>query len=555
MREGQRNLHSDDKVARERFDEALALIDSADSSTHNIEQLRRDALSGKYRAIVNDYETDTEADSAIQYLTHFVEDDLSNLDSDSDLVNQVEALRHDLICKENIRNSAVDLARENLRESLELYSKADLNKSKARVYARLQLMEGYLDELKANFSSAAERYETASTIHSESLDNNELANRYADISHICKSKSCILKKDLEGCFHHLDQISGGSSTVSTHRDAVFQIGSLLDEYLDDDISEGITPGSSIPVTRINGIVEADFNLDEAQFVIYASQYLRQYGFSLEILNTIIDISLKDSLTPNPQQTEFDYDSPTKSENQKLLMSISMDEVWQSKLPSHIHYQIEKLKINEVTQAGDFSGLTNELTKTLELLLVVISEYYSRLAYGEIDKSISPLKRTALGDLLEFITDLPPEILPVVNELKQTFSEEFLPNREISEIRNTGHHGADIRHSKQQYEQILEKIVDIFRKLSTYCPVIIEVEDQNVLDMYLCVVHWGGIKTRVWLQTDADLELNELYYLSPDDVGEKHLVTVSADDIYPCESPRARNVRKINPVTLEDETQN
>lgn len=419
-------------------------------------------------------------------------------------------------------------------------------------------MEGYLDELNTDFSSAAERYETASTIYSESLDDKNTANRYGDISRINRAKSAIIKDNLKECIHHLEQISTSSSTVSTHRDALTRISVLLDEYTDGDISEEITDTSSITVSRVNGLVEAEFDLDEAKFVIYASQYLQQYGFSSDILDTIIDLSLQDSLTPDPLQSEFDYDNQTNSEDRELLMTISMDDVWQSRLPSHIHYQIEKLKIDEVTQAGDFSGLTNELTKTLELFLVVISEYYSKRAYGEIKEQISPLKKTALGDLIDLVTELPSRVLPVVDDLKRAFSEDILPKKDISEIpevRNKGHHGGDIRHSKQQYEQVTEKIVHIFRLLSTYCPVIVEVEDQNVLDMYLSVVHWGGIKTRIWLQTDAELDVHELYYLSPDALGDEHLVSVSADDIYPCEAPRARHVREVNPVSQSEREEN
>jgi len=551
MRLGERKIESSNKSAQDAFNEAISLLDSLEETEFKTDEWKKDALSGKYRAIVDSYETQSDAESAIEYLNQFVDDDLSELDPDSDLVEQVEALRHELISKENIRNCAVELAQENLKKALELYSRTDLDKARDRVFARQQLLEGFLHEVKREFESASEKYQVASEIHNNSLNNQDIANRYSDLSDINMSKFYLLEGNIVLSRQELEDVSGEITDTKTHRDDLRSVINVFDDYVGENITEELHYGSEIETTQVNDLIHVRYDINMAQFVIYASQYLRQYGVETEILDSIIEITLSDALTPNTIQQELDISEAPKTEERELLLSISMDEVWQSKLPTHIHYQIEKLKIGEITAASDFSGLTNILTTTLELLLVVISEYYSKKAYGSVEDQVTPLDKTALGDLITFIRGLPGDEFPIVEELDELFSENILPDREISQIRNAGHHGGDIRHSQDQYEKVRDKIVSIFRKISPYCPVIVEIEDENSFGQYLCVVHWGGIKTRIWLQTDAELEEGELYYIPPGDIQSKHHIHVNSDSIYSCEATRARNAREVNPVSMAE----
>lgn len=550
MRLGRQNLDSNGGSPQDDFTEAISVLDALEGSNYPINDWKKDALSGKYRAIVDSYETDSDAETAIEYLNQFVDDDLSELDSDSNLVEQVEALKYELISKENIRNSAIDLAQENLKKALELYARTDLDQARDRVFARQQLLKGFLSEIKREFESASEQYQVASQIHENSLDNQSIANRYSDLAKINSSKSYLLEGNIKLSRRELKEVSGEVPDTKSHKREVRSVIDVFETYTNGGISDTLHPGGKIETTQVNDLIQVEYNINTAQFVVYASQYLRQYGVGTEILDSIIEITLQDSLTPNTVHQELDLSDNPKSEEGELLLSISMDEVWQSKLPTHIHYQIEKLKIQEVTAASDFSGLTNILTTTLELLLVVISEYYSKKSYGEVREQISPLDDAALGNLITFTRKLPRKHLQIVGELDEAFSEDILPDREISEIRNAGHHGADIRHSEHQYKQVRDKIVDIFRKVSPHCPTIIEVEDKNSFGLYLCVVHWGGIKTRIWLQTDAELEGGELYYIPPGDIQNKHHINISSDSIFPCEAERAQSAKKMNPISMD-----
>lgn len=554
MRIGERNIESNDEVAHDAFNEAISLLEPLEEAKYEVKEWRMDALSGKYRAIVNSYETDSDAESAIEYLSHFVDDDLSELDPDSDLIKQVKALRYELISKENIRNSAVELAKENLQNSFELYSKTGLENARDRVFARQQLLEGFLSEIKREFEVASEKYQVASQIHRNSLDNNEIANRYSDLGNITLSKFYLLEGNIKLSRKNLDEVSGELPETKSHRDDLESVIDVFEDYIDENVSDTLQSGSKIKTTQINNLVHVEYNINTAQYVIYASQYLRQYGIGNEVLDSIIAITLNDALAPQPIHQEIDIDAVPRSKEGELLLNISMDELWQSKLPTHIHYQIEKLKIEEITVASDFSGLTNILTTTLELLLVVVSEYYSKKTYGAVKDQLSPLDEVALGDLITFVRGMSSEEFPIVEELDEAFSEDILPDREIAQIRNAGHHGGDIRHSQDQYEQVREKIINIFRKISSYCPIIVEVEDKNTFGHYLCVVHWGGIKTRVWLQTDAILDDSELYYIPPGDIQNKHLVNVASDSIYECEATRARNAREVNPVNMVEDSE-
>ena len=77
------------------------------------------------------------------------------------------------------------------------------------------------------------------------------------------------------------------------------------------------------------------------------------------------------------------------------------------------------------------------------------------------------------------------------------------------------------------------------------------EDENSFGHYLCVVHWGGIKTRVWVETEAELENGELYYIPPGDIQNNHHVHIDSDSIFLCESERAQKAKEVNPISMDN----
>jgi len=545
MREGQRQIHEGDGEAREAFDEALTVIDSLGQNNEKLQNWRKEALSGKYRAIVNDYETESGAETAIQYLTHFLNDDLTNLDSDSELRLQVEALRHDLISKENIRNSAVELAKENLSEATKLYSKADLPRSRARVHARKKQLEAFLDEINLEFDEAAEKYGEISEIYDKALGESGQATRFEDIGHLCASKSELLDEQPRDAVDTLELCSGFDDAVSSEASALAGVSEQLQNYQDGVISSKFESSENIVATRVDGLLSAEFDLNETKFVIYAAQFLRRYGFSSDLLDSMIDIALKESFAPTPIETELEYEDPVNEREKDLLLNISLDEVWQSKLPTHIHYQIEQLKIQEIHIAGDYSSLLKELTTTLEVFLAVVGEYYSNIVHGEIHDDISPIDDASLGTLIEFVQGLPREDFPISKELGEEFSSEDLPkNRNISETRNAGSHGSELRTSESHYEETKEKLINIFRIIAPHSPVIVEIEDENAAGQCVGILHWGGLKRRIWLTTNATLDVGELYYLPPEELENNRIVEVPSSLIIQCQADRARNVTSI-----------
>lgn len=545
LREGQQEFHDDNRKAREAFDEAIRTIEPI-ADEGEIQDWRKEALSRKYRAIVNEYETESGAETAIEYLTHFVEDDLSDLESDSELLFQVKALRHDLISKENIRNSAVDHARENIEKAIELYSQANLSKPQARIYARRQQLEGFIDELNLEFDHASEKYEIVSDIYSESLGEDDLASKYEDMTYICTSKSLLLNRKPAEAIKHLKSCSGVDDQVANQVEALSEISNQLQNYNQGIVSSSeIRPSDDIVVECVDGLLKAEYDLNETKSVIYAAQFLRQYGFSTDLIDSMIEIALKESFAPTPVETNLDHDKRVKEREKDLLLNISLDEVWQSKLPAHIHYQIEKLKIQEISITGDHSSLLKELTTTLEVFLVVVAEYYSGIVHDEIHESISPIDDATLGQLVSFVQELPSDTLPIVDELKQEFSEDDLPkNRDIPETRNAGSHGSELRTTESAYEETKDKLIGIFRKIAPYSPVIVEVEDKNPFGPCVCILHWGGLKKRIWLDTDMELEIGDLYYLPPGEIDNDHIAKVEPESIIECRAERARGVRSV-----------
>lgn len=543
VKEAKSELGDRNDYARELFDEALAAINPIFDQHEKYENWKIDALYGKYQAIIAHHNEGSVSHSTIEYIEDLVERDLSELSEHSELRQQVEALRFELMGRENARNGAFELAGDNFDQALSIYSKTGLDKPRANLYAIHQELQALSDELDLKFESASEIYNQVSEIYSKSLANQQKSNQISNISNICLAKHHIMNSRYDEAQATLGDIDNPNSEIVNQVNELNELMTILSAEHETQLRGEISRGSVIKTKRVDGMLEVEFYLGKSRYVAYVSIFLRNYGFPSDLIDEMVELSLIDSLPPQPVDLDREFESSASQEH-NLLFGVLMEDFWQSKLPTHIHYRIEKLKIDEVTQAENFTSLSNEITITLEIFLVIICEFYSKRIYGEVAEEISPLNKATLYDLIQFLNGLPVDAIPTSEDLQELFSRED-DQRELHEIRNTGHHGGDIWISKPEYETIRDEIITIFRSLAPHCPIIIEVRDQNQFGFYLCLVHWGGIRKRAWLDTEKRLESNELYYVSPDVFGNNYLKSIPENSIFDCEAERAKNVSQAS----------
>jgi hypothetical protein len=94
------------------------------------------------------------------------------------------------------------------------------------------------------------------------------------------------------------------------------------------------------------------------------------------------------------------------------------------------------------------------------------------------------------------------------------------------------------------------MMGVLHNLSASSPIIVEVIDQNELGPYLVAIHWGGPGSRSWVNTNAELEVGELYYLPPGSIKRSHIIDIPEEEIIACQKERARQAKKAGKEIFE-----
>jgi hypothetical protein len=548
VRFGQINLNNNNSKAREAFQEALAVIENNGKKWSNFDDWYQTAFEGKYEAIVEEFREKEEGGQAVDYLEHLLENETAALKKGSDLELQVEAVRHDLISQQNLHNGSAELSLENLSKAKKLYSELGQHDEEAKLFLRKLLVEAYICELESDFNKASEKYKQASEFAGSARQDRTGEQRYSNLSRICTAKS-DLSNNVQKSIEELERIETSNGSIKEERDVLLKLASLIYDFQLGQISHNVQSDAGIKATRADSLIKVKYDFKEPFVVIQAAQFLRNYGFQRsDVLDTAISISLSNALTPIAESPKTEpRENEVSDENAELLITPSSGDIWQSRMPYHIHYQIEKLGVREITHTGDYSDLIIELTKTLEVFLVVICEYYSKFI-GNQSRDFEANDST-LNELIDYIKGIDTDVLPVVDKFSEKISNDILPNEEITTLRNTSHHGEDLRYTQEEYKNVRDGILGIFKLLAPYTPVIIETEDGNDLNTYLSIIHWGGPLTRILLQPESQLETGELYYLPPASVDSEHHVRVSKSEIIPCQAERARQASDVHPISF------
>lgn len=526
--------------ARENFDEAIQILKDSnelDSGPDSEEYIR--ALDAKCKAVVSDYRDSENTGTAIAYLSKFIEQDLSKIEGSNPLHSRVDGLRHELIAQKYIQDRSLELAIDQFDDAISQYRSAGTaadEKQSLRLFIQQRSVSAYQLETEGEFGQAGGIYAEIATMAQEGLSSKNSWKAFKIRSHLCFAKQAILNKNTKEGRNQLQSISELGPALRENS-AVKKVIDLFEDYQRGSISSsGIKP-AKFSEERAGMMFTIETNYQPASSVLLAVQYIRQYGFEKDLLDPMVMLSLENCFIPRDIHEGHSVEETLLSDSEySYLIELSTSARWQARLPSHIHYLIEQLKIAEVSTAGNYSALADQATKILELFLEVFGDYYSDVVDG-----LSTPKST-LNPLIDFIHSLPDNLVSNLAEVQEALKENVVDSEHIGNVRNSTHHGEKIHVDKEEYETIRDCVMEILQNLSTSCPIIVEVIDQNPLGPYLVAIHWGAPGSRSYVTTDAILTLGELYYLPSGSMERSHIIEVPESEIVRCTKERPRQAK-------------
>jgi len=122
MQRGYGSLDENPSRARENFDEAISTLRESSVLDRGPESDRYTrSIDAKCKAVVRDYRNRSDIGSAITYLSGFIDQELSQIQSSSYLHDRVHGLRSEFIARKYTQDRALDLAVDQIDEAIQHY--------------------------------------------------------------------------------------------------------------------------------------------------------------------------------------------------------------------------------------------------------------------------------------------------------------------------------------------------------------------------------------------------------------------------------------------------
>jgi len=531
------------------FDNAFEVLENSDFRDiylHYGDQVRK-LYSGKAKAVIWNSEEIEIVEANLKELIERAESDKVP----NQVIEEIQGWRWEMVAKENLRQGELDLAKDNFSKSEQYFSNSSVDSAKLSVIVQRKSIIAVELELKQQFGDAADVYEEIAEICANGMKNYSTAKAFGIRSRYAEVKKNILNRDLGAASEELNIISERMGASGAETRILNELIKRVEDYMAGDITDRENIEAVIVGERSGTLPAVKQDYGSTLSILEAAQYMREYGVSENILDPIIKIGLEDGFTPKFPESginAFTGQEPT----QEIDIDIAEKER-QRNLPSQIHYQLEKVKIDQATSGDDVSGLAVELVRTVEILFAVFFEYYGKNHYGDdweasIWEAKDDIGNISLGQFLYSAGDdaLPTEekFVDAIESLKS----ELAGKQNIVHYRNDLGHGSHIKVSRNEYDPLESIVTSFFNDVSRYCPIIIECRQEIEFGWYLCVVHDGSLTRQMWVQTDSDLAKDEMYYLPPSINQSEYLVEVDGSKIEACEAERARTVSEVKDMS-------
>lgn len=452
-----------------------------------------------------------DSNSAIELIDDRVENlrgiKIEDLTVKESVIGRLRADRHRIKADQNIQNQQYKLAIENIEECIKIYSTIEDNKRKMWAITRKKKINAFIAEREGDFSQATQLHKDIANRLEEGKERRFYEIRVL----VCEVKSAILQDDLQLAREKRDSIREMVGTLRYEIHQLSIITALLTDYQNSELTgtqkvyENI---SSSEDDRTKESLQYEYDYASAITILLAAQRLRQYDIDRNLLDAVVNVSLEDAFR-SPQIDELIEDTGLKKIN---------IEQWVYHLPTHILINIEQISMRESAGTGEFSDVTMKLLATLEQYLEILAEYYGKQQWGEDWKeklSQETKDRLALGDLYNLFNTEAVADFEWDQRLHQLVNSSNFAGMTLVNLRNSLDHGRTSEITQKEYNVIKENIFDIIKTTARDTPVIFcPREDKNIFNSYSVKLEWGAPRNMVWLTTEADLSLEEYYFLPP-----------------------------------------
>jgi hypothetical protein len=464
-------------------------------------------------------------------------------------IQRLKANKYEMKGDEALENKDLEQAETHYGRAIYNYTEIDRNNEREYLLKRNKLITASLAEQRGDYDAAKQAHENVAELaHNESFETFNL-NR----SQICKAKQLIIENSFSEVSDILNDMkdSRGLPMVEAQH-----LNLLVDVYNSYNIGELQNCGKVL--NELNELPNISDVADEFPFEyghdyrpalvnLLGAQRFKKAGVDENLLEKLIKVSLQSVLAPNQAKIEID---------QWGIGNIGLYNEWRLRLPTHIVKRYEELN-GKVAKGDDLLGEENYsdealgLLRLLEQTLEFAGDYFAHRSYGadwQHKFTDHDDGRLTLGGLRSFLND---EVMEdrIWNEgVCDLLDKEIIEVKNVMELRNQFGHDRKPSINEEEYEEIDERINEIFSLIKSEIPVMCEVMGQHQLGGYKVKIHWENASNFCYLTTVKDLDQDEIYYLPTDyDIGEK-VINSNESEIIKCSSNRALdNLREYTSI--------
>lgn len=457
-------------------------------------------------------------------------------------IHSLRAKRNQLLANQRIKAQQYELAIEAIDEIIRLHSEVGSTQKRDRSIGLRKHVSAVLAETQGKFEEAADYYDDVQ--EQTAYASTEQQQQFHRIrGKTCEAKAALLANNIEEANHLVSEITESVHEVKYEAQDLSVLIDTLGDFQNSEITGIDTALNQISDSKSKdhgmGNLYLSFDYKPALTAVLSAQRLKTKGVDEELLRKFIRVGVAESFTPSSSDDII---------SKMHLSDISLDTVWRHNLPIYTHRSLERIEIKENSVAtGDYSDVASKLLSTFEKYLEVIVEFYGKQQNDDWKSLLTnnPEKDLTLGDLAKFFQsgELEQEPFDRYNDIKRRFDENIFRGMQLVEIRNELDHGHIDKLSEKEYQSLKSIVVNILEITGPETPIVIRPMSRNTFGsstIYSCELFWSRPQRQASIETEADLNVEEPYFMSPSaqsKLGERDIVHIHHRKMVPCDERR------------------
>jgi hypothetical protein len=208
---------------------------------------------------------------------------------------------------------------------------------------------------------------------------------------------------------------------------------------------------------------------------------------------------------------------------------------------HIVRRYQELREKEIGGGDNYIDEGLGLLKLVEQSLELSGDYYAQKEFGPdwaerfaADGDDDRLNLRALRDLLN--TD-PMENVIWRESVQELIDEPLIGESSLIEARNALGHDRVSRISKEEYNNILDRVETILTRIVAKVPIVVTSRGQSEVGLEVLTAHWENPQKTIRIKTEKTLNEGERYYLPLENQTLDPILEMESKKIMPVQADR------------------